>query len=241
MRAKASLTLFAVESFRSCTGFDLAFAGVWNQAHKGGFLSSDTAREISEFGDAWRSASYLEYGVSDDFTLVTKLETLQRDNSRGGAAPVDGQLAVRSTVYHRGNLTASVQAGLLLGENTEVVICRGTGMEARSGLGYSASASGSINWFVQSEIAWRDRGGCQRWKADLAAGVDFLGLWSLHAKGFYEEDMDADRGPSLKLETRLMRRLGHKPTAPSLGVAYRREVGGTFEEEAFIVGLSKRF
>ena len=209
-----------------------AWAGAWVHEKSSGYSSLTVQRDEGEFGGAWRSDSYIERGVTDQITVVLKAETLWRDID-AGEDRVDGIGAVRRQIWRRGGMVASGQLGVLLGESLEGPICEGTGTETRGLFGWSGRHGDRSIW-INAEAALRNRGGCDRWKVDLAAGYIINEDWRIETKA-YSQHGDGPR--SLKLEAGIQYDLGDD----FLGVAYRREVGKAFEEDSWIVSLSRKF
>ena len=222
----------AMEGVRQLSGLSIAHAGAWTHERDAGYSSLDMQRESSEFGSAWRSESYLEFGATDRLTVVTKAETLQRDQD-GGEDRLAGLVAVRREFVQVEGLVLSGQLGTLFGESLEGPVCEGVGVESRIMAGWSG-ATGGRNVWLNAETGFRNQGGCGRWKTDLAAGLDLNDDWRTQAKAYWQS---GDGPRSLKVEAGIARRMGEQ----FIGVSYRREIGGAFEEEGWILSLSRSF
>ena len=217
---------------RASWGVQAAWAGAWTHEQGAGYSSASVQRDDGAFGGAWRSNAYLEYGAVDGLTLVVKAETLWRDFDAGEDRQA-GLGAVRKRLWSDRGLVVSGQMGVLFGESLEGPICEGTGLETRGLVGWSGEVAGGSVW-LNAESAFRNRGGCDRWKLDLAGGYVIDESWSVEAKA-YSQHGDGPR--SLKLELGVLLDIGKD----DLGLAYRREAGSSFEEDSWIVSLSRRF
>lgn len=213
-------------------GLSFAYAGAWTHEKETGYSSVGVQRDFGEYGDAWRSQSYLEYGATDRLTLVGKAETLWRD-ADGGDDRVAGLVAARRSFARIEGFVAALQIGVLIGDSLEAPLCEGSGLESRVLAGWSGVLGGAGVW-VNAETGFRNQGGCGRWKTDLAAGVELSENWRAEAKAYHQS---GDGPRSLKFESGLARRVGDQ----FLGVSYRSETGGAYEEDSWILTLSRRF
>jgi hypothetical protein len=128
----------------------------------------------------------------------------------------------------------AVSASDLGGEALDGPECRSDGYEARTALGTSY-AIGSREAFVNVEAAWRARGeDCQRGLIEAAAGVEFAPRWTALVTSWREE---GDGALSTKVEASLIHDFG--PVAVGLG--WREEVSGAFDEKGWIVSARTMF
>lgn len=213
-------------------GLANGWAGAWVHGDEKGYSSSGFQRDAGEYGDAWRADTYIERGVGENWAVVAKAETLWRD-ADSGEDRLAGQVAVRRSLFGGGGFVASGQFGVLLGESLEAPLCEGTGTDSRMLAGWSGPVGGKKVW-ISAETGFRNQGGCGRWKTDLALGIDLDDLWKLEAKAFHQS---GDGPRSLKLETGLARKFDDQ----FIGLSYRREVGGAYEEDSWILTLSQQF
>ena len=88
--------------------------------------------------------------------------------------------------------------------------------------------------FVNVEAGVRERDGCSRTLAEIAGGVELGGDWRALGKAWSEH---GDRAHSAKAEIGLLRDIGRI----SLGLGYRAEVSGDFNEDGVVAMLWTRF
>jgi hypothetical protein len=204
-----------------------AFAGAWTQKAGESQTISSVSRETGDFGEAWRSDEYLETGFGGGWGFNLKVE---------------GEIRIADTYDDRTAFRAGLQKSFALGERASFSViaswlggealdgpeCESDGYEARTALG-SSYAIGSREAFVNLEAAWRARGeDCERGVIEAAAGIEFAPRWSVLVKAWHEE---GDGALSAKAEASLVHDFG--PMAVGLG--WREEISGAFEERGWLV------
>ncbi len=128
----------------------------------------------------------------------------------------------------------SLSASALAGEDLEGPDCQGGGYESRAALGTSYNVFGREG-FVNVETARRTRGSlCDRTLAEATAGIDVVGGLKLLAKAYSE---DGDGAHSTKAEASLLYDFG----PVSLGLGWRQEVSGHFEEKGWVLSALRKF
>lgn len=209
-----------------------AHAGAWALAEGMQQTFATISRETGDFGESWRADDFYEAGLGDGWALNAKLETSIRisevyDDRSGFRLGMMKAFALGE----RGSL--SVQASLLGGESLDGPECAGEGWETRAAVGTSFSLAGREG-YVNLEAGRRFRGDCERGVLEFASGLEFAPDWSLSVKTW--QDGPAGSG-SAKGEIAISRDFG--PLA--LGVGWRQEISGNFEEKGWLVSLSTGF
>jgi hypothetical protein len=204
-----------------------ACAGAWTQKPGDVQMTSSFSRETGDFGQAWRADDYIEAGFAGGWGFNLKIE---------------GEIRIGDVYDDRTAFRAGVQKSFALGERASFAVsasylggealdgpeCLGQGYEARTALGTSY-ALGTREGFVNVEAAWRSRGdACGRGVIEAAAGIEFAPKWDLLVKTWREE---GDGALSAKVEASLIHDFG--PIAVGLG--WREEISGAFDEKGWIV------
>jgi hypothetical protein len=204
-----------------------AFAGAWTQKAGEQQWIATVSRETGDFGQAWRADDYVEAGFGGGWGLNLKVEGEIRI-----ADTFDDRTAVRAGLQKsfalgdRGSF--SVAASWLGGEALDGPECQSDGYEARTALGTSY-ALGSREGFVNVEAAWRARGeNCERGLIEAAAGIEVAQNWSVQVKAWHEE---GDGALSAKAEASLIHDFG----PIDVGLGWREEISGAFDEKGWIV------
>lgn len=209
----------------------IAHAGAWSLKEGEQQWFATVSRESGDFGQAWRADDVTEMGFGDGWGVNLKLETQIRigdtyDDRSGTRIGVQKAFAVGE----RGSI--AVQASLLTGESLDGPECEGGGFEARMAAGTSFQVMGREG-FVNAEAAQRFRGDCQRTVVEVATGIAFAPSWNFGLKAW----QDGGPGGSTKAELNLAYDFGFM----GIGVGWRQEVSGNFEEKGWIVSASTRF
>jgi hypothetical protein len=210
-----------------------AAAGAWSHAAGEGLQIATVSKETGEFGDGWRADILFESGLGGGWDVTLKTQSLVRTNFTYDERSTYEAGVRKSFVLGPGSV-AAVQASVLGGESLTGPACEGTGYEARAHYGVSrALGSGSV--FADLGAAVRERGAdCRRTLVDLTVGVDVGPTWQALGKVWSER---GDGAESAKVEALLLRDFGDY----DLGLGYRREISGQFEEEAILVSYWARF
>jgi hypothetical protein len=126
------------------------------------------------------------------------------------------------------------QAAVIGGESLDGIDCEGTGYEARAAAGTSFNVAGH-DGFVTVEAGRKTRGpACEHSLAEVSAGLSLTPQWRLLGKAWGEQ---GDHAKSAKAEVTLYRDF----RSFSLGLGYRTEISGAFEERGVIAVLWSRF
>lgn len=210
-----------------------AYAGAWTQKPGDVQMTSSLSRESGDFGQTWRADDYAEAGFEGGWGFNLKIEGEIRI-----ADAFDDRTAFRAGVQKSFALgdraSFSVSGSYLGGEALDGPECQSDGYEARTALGTSY-AIGSREAFVNVEAAWRTRGDdCGRGVIEAAAGIEFAPKWNLLVKTWREE---GDGALSAKVEASLIHDFG--PLA--IGLGWREEVSGAFDEKGWVVSAQTMF
>lgn len=209
----------------------VANAGAWSLKEGEQQWFATVSRETGDFGQAWRADDFTEVGVGDGWSLNVKVETQIRiDDTYDDRSGVRVGVQKAFAVGERGSI--AIQASLLSGESLDGPECEGEGGEIRLAAGTSFQLFGREG-FVNAETAQRFRGDCQRAVVEVATGITFAPSWSLGLKAWQ------DGGPngSTKVEANLAYDLGFI----GVGIGWRQEVSGNFDEKGWVLSASTRF
>jgi len=223
-RAAARLALLAAGAGAATPD---ALAGAWSHEAGDGQQIATFSKEGGEFGTGWRTDILIEGGLGGGRDLALKTQTLLRtdfvyDERSTYEAGVRRPFAVGP------NSVVAVQGSVLGGESLSPFTCEGVGFEARGAYGISGRF-GDRNVYANVESAYRQRGeNCRRTLLEVAVGAEIAPKWRGVAKAWAET---GDGTPSAKVEGILL----YDFETYSLGLGYRREVSGRFEEEGVLV------
>lgn len=215
-----------------------ANAGAWSPPAGVGQSITSVSKDEADFGDKWRAEDYFEYGFGAGWGLHFKAEaelaTTPGVAIRLDDAQSDYRIGVQKSFAIGERAAVAVQASALAGDALDGLLCGGSGYEARALAGTSFSLLGRSG-FVDVEAGYRSRGSqCERVVGEATLGFDLTDNWSVVAKTWGEEGDDVR---SQKVEAELYRSFGNF----RLGLGYREEVGGRFEEKGVVVMFGTRF
>jgi len=209
-----------------------ANASAWALAEGVQQTFATISRESGDFGQSWRADDYTELGLGDGWALNAKIETnIRISDVYDDRSGFRFGLMKAFALGERGSV--SVQASFLGGESLDGPECAGEGWEARAAVGTSFSLAGREG-YVNLEAGRRFRGECERGVVEVATGLEFAPDWSLGVKAWQDGTTSAG---SAKAEIAISRDFG--PLA--LGVGWREEISGNFEEKGWLVSLSGSF
>jgi hypothetical protein len=209
-----------------------AFASAWSLPEGVEQWFATISREAGDFGQAWRTDDYNEMGLGEGWGVNFKVESQIRiadtyDDRSGFRAGLQKAFAIGDRA------SFSVQASVLGGESLDGPECVGTGFEARAAIGTSFSLW-DREGYVNIEAGQRNRGSCERSVAEFATGLEFAPEWLLEVKAWREGG--AETG-SAKAEFVVARDLD----IFTLGIGWREEISGNFEESGWIVSARGHF
>lgn len=204
-----------------------ASAGAWTDPPGKGKVISSVSSDRSEFGDGVSSSTLLEIGIAGGWGAALKYETQTRDSDFGPMSREASQLSLQKSFSFADRGVFAVRASALGGDAMEGPLCSGVGAEVRLAVGVSqAIPTGQV--YADIDAGFRTRGdGCERFVGQAVLGVD-LGLgFRAMAKTYAEK---GDGALSIKAEAMLLFDAGDF----DIGVGYREEVSGRFEESAVV-------
>lgn len=210
-----------------------AFAGAWTQAPGEQQWIASVSHETSDFGEAWRADDLTEFGFKGGWAVNFKVESQMRigdalDNRSGFRAGVQKSFALGE----RGSF--SVQASVLGGESLDGPDCEGEGYETRAALGTSFALAGHES-FVNVETAAKSReDGCNRQLIEITTGAEITPNLKVMVKAWSEDGAYAH---SEKVESALLYSFGEL----SVGLGWRQEISGRFEEKGWVVQAWRKF
>jgi hypothetical protein len=210
----------------------MAHAGAWSLPEGEQTWFATVSRESGDFGQAWRADDFNEIGLGDGWGLNGKVESEIRIGStyddRSGV-----RIGVQKAFAIGERASFSVQASLLAGESLDGPECLGGGYEARAAVGTSFAMLGR-EAFVNVEIGHRVRDQCERTVMEFATGVELARAWNLGLKTWQD---GSGSSASAKAEISTSYDLGFI----ALGVGWRQEISGNFNEKGWVVSASTRF
>ncbi|SDM56295.1 hypothetical protein [Maricaulis salignorans] len=217
-------------------------------------LSFDDAGERRDDGYFYKDelALYLEYGLSDRFTLVSRAawQTVERrrgpdfDSAQGFAAT---EIGLRGALYSSARQVVSLQAMAVLpgeGENisNQPLGDGGNAWEVRALWGANVADDG----FADAQLAYRQRDGVYSDEArlDLTLGWQPARRWHVLAQSFSVWSLDAARPGAPEFEQhKLQVSVGREFGAVEchLGATMTPSGRNTIEERALFVSVWRRF
>lgn len=223
-RAAARLALLAAGAGAASPE---ALAGAWSNEAGGGQQIATFSKETSDFGTGWRSDILIEGGLGGGWDLTLKTQTLLRTDFAYDERSTY-EAGVRRSFPLSPNSVVAVQATVLGGESLSPFTCEGVGYEARVAYGVSGRV-GDRNVYANIEGARRERGeDCRRSLLEVAVGAEVGPKVRAVAKAWTEQ---GDGSRSVKAEGILL----YDFETYSLGLGYRREISGQFEEEGILL------
>ena len=213
-------------------GASPAHAGAWSLPEGVQQWFATISRETGDFGEAWRADDFSEFGLGDGWGVNIKLESEIRigstyDDKSGVRLGIQKAFALGD----RGSI--AIQASALAGESLDGIECQGEGYEVRAALGTSFELWGREG-FVNAEAGHRARRDCSRDVVEMAVGLNYADGWDATLKVWNEGG--GETGVT-KLETSIMRDFW----GVGVGVGWREEISGNFEEKGWVLNARVRF
>lgn len=186
--------------------------------------------------NAIRGELYGEYGVSSKWTLNGQVEGV-KFTELDGFDQFAYRFTARRSLWRRGNWRAAFEGGIVGGEAIGGTIggCDTLGGEARVSVGGGGRTEKGRDWFVFLDGAIREHGNCRRQRIEAGYGQEVIKNWFAVSKVFLEDGSGDAR--SAKFETLISRRFGKL----DVGLGYRQEFGGRFQENSIVFSLERRF
>ncbi|HEV7691774.1 MAG TPA: hypothetical protein VGO52_13150 [Hyphomonadaceae bacterium] len=211
-----------------------AFAGAWTQPAKSSLTIATVAHASVEDGDMWRTETLTESGFGGGWGMNLKIENEKRfasiNDDRTG-----WRLGIQKSFALGDRTSAAIIANYIGGDSFDSSFCQGSGVETRAALGTSFEFLGR-EAFVNAEAGYRTREDqdCERVLGEIAFGMDVTPNLSATVKTWAE---DGEEGRSAKVEASLLYDFGPL----SVGLGWREEVSGAFEEKGWLVSAWKSF
>lgn len=211
-----------------------ALAAPWVQDEGGLYTRVALASEEVEGLQAQRQDVYAEFGLTADWTVSAKAESISYDGASDFNA-TGWRTTLRRKLFQARGFTASVEVGALEGAAIGGANgCETLGGEVRTGLAWSGALR-ERDTYLFAELAGRFHEGCQRERLEVGFGQNLRGqLWGM-TQVWVEQG--ARNAQSSKLQSELIWR-GDRL---DLSFGYRQEYGGQFEEEGLFVSAARRF
>lgn len=211
-----------------------ASAAPWVRDDDGWYARALVAQDT--LGDAvgWRADVYGEYGLTEDWTLTAKSESVtypdyeifDRDAYR---------LTLRRKLLEVGHWTLGAEAGPVYGStSTGFTDCGGFGFETRAGLGYSSAYKGRPYYLFADAAYLHQDGGCERTRVEIGYGSD------ISPRVFVTQQVWLEDGRATADSVKLENQIGVHLGALDVSLGYREEIGGQFDEHAVLVALVAR-
>ena len=190
------------------------------------------SREEGDFGEAWRTDDYSELGLGDGWGFNAKFESQIRISDlyddRSGV-----RLGVQKSFPLGERASFAFGAAALLGESLDGPECMGEGVEGRASIGTSFNFGGQEG-YVSVEAGQRIRGDCERTVLEFGSGMTLAPALSLGFKTWSEGG--AETGTA-KAELAL----AYDFDFARVGVGWREEISGNFDEKGWVVSVRGTF
>ncbi|MFC7290023.1 hypothetical protein [Hirschia litorea] len=211
---------------------DVAHASAWTLPKNAGYQSLNVGYERGDFGKNWRQDSYLEFGMTDDWTVTGKMETVWRAEANYNDRS-SGQIGAKREIWSKDAWHMTAQSTVYVGEKLDDQSCGGFGGEFGVAAGYSQGWKNS-KLYGFAEIATGARQGCEHVTVDAVVGYQPDEKWDVQVKAFSEQYPGREFA---KLEVGVSRRFGKS----YMGVGMRQEMSGAFEENSVFMSIWKQF
>ena len=212
-----------------------AAAGPWGQASGDSFARAALSREQIDGASAWRADVYGEYGVSKNWTLIGKAESVRFPDARDFDAS-EARLLIQRRIYERRNIVVASGVGAVYGAAIGGIdTCNSVGIESRASIGTSGTLATS-DWYVSADLSarWHDDG-CERRKLDFVFGIEQSESVTFSPQLYIEQSNRGADSAAVQLEW-----IRHFSVV-DVTFAYKYESGEQFEQHASIIAVSKRF
>ncbi|MBA3067368.1 MAG: hypothetical protein FP825_02670 [Hyphomonas sp.] len=211
-----------------------ASAAPWVRDDDGWYARALIAHDTLGDAEGWRADAYGEYGLTGDWTLTAKAESV----TYPGYETFDREayrITLRRKLLARGHWALGAEAGPVYGStSTGFTDCSGLGFEARAGLGYSNARQGRPYYLFADAAYIQQDNGCERARVEIGYGSDLSRHIFLTQQVWLEDgNQTAD---SIKIENQI----GVHFDLVDVSLGYREELGGQFDEHAVLVALVAR-
>lgn len=182
---------------------------------------------------AYRNDAYLEWGLTEDWTVSGKVETV--DFSTSNVFDSSGyRLSARRRLWTPGKWSFAAGGGVLDGAAIGGFRgCESFGAEALFGAGRTGEFRESSYFTGVTALRRQHSEGCYTNKLELVFGIVRPSGWTTTWQYWAE---DGAAGESTKIEVMTSKRLG----GFELGAATRTEISGNFDETALVLSIAYR-
>lgn len=213
----------------------LAEAGPWGQVKGDAFARAAYSNEQIDGADAWRVDAYGEYGISSDWTLIAKAESVSFPNAAEFDAS-EARLVFQRRFIENKYITLAAGGGAVYGAAIGGAEgCDTWGGETRMSAG-SSGKLGERDWYASIDLSSRwHSDGCQRNKLDLVAGYKARKNTIVSPQLYVERSNRGADSTAVQIEWI------HQLEGFDLTFGYKYESGELFDQQATIIAISKRF
>ena len=211
-----------------------AGAAPWIQEEGVWYTRAALVSETVEGLNGYRADAYLEYGLSDEWTVTLKGEAVRYTgvdgfDSRGWRA------TARRLIYDTNRLKVSGEVGLLQGSAIGGRNgCDRLGAEARMGVSWS-SRPRRKPYYLYMEGVGRFHGSCERQRLEAGYGIrPYASIWTI-------TQVWIERGASDAKSDKIQTEIVWNAERFDFSVGVRREVGNAFDEEGVFLAIARRF
>lgn len=209
-----------------------AVASAWTLEKDTGYQSINVSYERGDFGRNWRQDSYFEAGVTQDWTVTGKVETVWREEANYNDRS-SGEAGAKRRLWQSDTLSVAGQTTVFVGEKLDDLSCGGFGAEVGVAVGYSNKIGGRPI-YAFSEVATGARQGCEHATLNAVIGFQPTEKWDLQVKAFSEQYPGRE---FFKLEMDISRKIGKQ----FVGIGVRNEVSGAFDETSAFMSIWRKF
>jgi len=213
----------------------VAEAGPWGQEDGDVFARVAYSAEQIDGADAWRADAYGEYGLNENWTVIAKAESVQFPNAAEFNAS-EGRLIFQRQMLSNKYIVIAAGGGLVQGAAIGGVEgCDSLGGEVRASVG-SSGAILNRDWYASVDYSDRwHSDGCQRTKMDIVTGFESGKNTIISPQIYFERSNRGAESVAVQMEW-----IRQTPWF-DLTLGYKYESGELFEQQATIIGLSRRF
>lgn len=212
----------------------LASAAPWVEQEGWIYSRSSLSYEQLNQVAGWRGDIYFEYGMSEDWTVTGKLETVAYPQN-----PIedgDGvRVTVRRALFRSDQLSVTAEFGALQGSAIGGFNgCDAPGLELRGGAARTQKVFGR-DTYMFGELVRREHEACRRDRLELGAGARLTHrIWA-------SSQIWLERRNPVAASDKVQFELLWRQQRVDYALGYRRELSGDFSEQGVFVAIARRF
>ncbi|MEZ5998211.1 MAG: hypothetical protein R3B98_05920 [Hyphomonas sp.] len=212
-----------------------AEAGPWAQSPGHIYARAVASSERLNQSDGWRGDLYAEYGIKAHWSLSAKMEAV-RYEGRGYADRESYRIGLRRQLWtNRSGWSLGAELAAVNGSAVAGLRgCEGWGGEVRLSAGRSWLRRNRPAHFFADVASISQEDGCERQRLDLGYGTD------LSERVFTTQQLWIENGNLTADSVKMDSQVGYHFRAFDLSLGYRQELGGAFDEQAYLVALTVR-